>query len=139
VIFQIVSIAEDIEKYPHATLCLSTPLGRISPMSVRSTSTSGSLAIAVALLSTLPITASQAYTSEQQQLCTGDALRLCSSEIPDVDRITACMARQRAALSEGCRAVFRAEPASPATNVSYSGASKASGRAMQRAAPNAGD
>ena len=108
-------------------------------MSVRSASTSGSLAIAVALLSSLSITSSQAYTSDQQQLCTGDALRLCSSEIPDVGRITACMARQRSALSEGCRAVFRAEPASPATNVSYSGATKPQGRTMQRAAPNAGD
>jgi hypothetical protein len=105
-------------------------------MSVRSASTLGSLAIAVALLSTFPITAARAYTPEQQQLCTGDALRLCSSEIPDVDRITACMARQRAALSEGCRAVFRAEPASSATHVSYSGANRPSGRAMQRAAPS---
>lgn len=108
-------------------------------MSVRSVFGRGSLVIAVTLGSMMLATASQAYTSQQQQLCTGDALRLCSSEIPDVDRITACMARHRAALSEGCRAVFRAEPASPATNVSYSGASKATGRAMQRAAPNAGD
>jgi len=108
-------------------------------MSVRSASTSGSLAIAVALLATLSITSSHAYTSDQQQLCTGDALRLCSSDIPDVGRITACMARQRAALSPGCRAVFRAEPASPATNVSYSGATKPQARAMQRAAPSVGD
>ena len=60
-------------------------------------------AIAFAMLTT----ASQAYTPEQEQMCTGDAMRLCSSEIPDVDRVTACMIRQRAMLSDGCKAVFR--------------------------------
>jgi hypothetical protein len=51
--------------------------------------------------------ASYAFTQEdQQRLCTGDVFRLCSSEIPSVERITACMHRQRASLSEGCRRVF---------------------------------
>jgi hypothetical protein len=50
---------------------------------------------------------SQAFTEEDaRRLCTPDVLRLCSSEIPDVERITACMRRQRASLSEGCRSVF---------------------------------
>jgi hypothetical protein len=50
---------------------------------------------------------SRAFTQDdQRRLCTGDVFRLCSSEIPDVDRITACMHRQRASLSEGCRRVF---------------------------------
>jgi hypothetical protein len=57
-------------------------------------------------LAMLPAT-SRAFTQDdQRRLCTGDVLRLCSSEIPDVDRITACMHRQRASLSEGCRKVF---------------------------------
>ena len=74
-------------------------------------------AIAFAMLTT----ASQAYTPEQEQMCTGDAMRLCSSEIPDVDRITACMIRQRAMLSDGCKAVFQKEPpAAAATPVKYS-------------------
>jgi hypothetical protein len=42
-------------------------------------------------------TAAQAYTPEQEQMCTGDAMRLCSSEIPDVERVTACMVQKRAA------------------------------------------
>jgi hypothetical protein len=51
--------------------------------------------------------ASHAFTQEDaRQLCTPDVLRLCSAEIPDVERITACMRRQRANLSEGCRSVF---------------------------------
>ncbi len=32
--------------------------------------------------------------------------RLCSSEIPNIPRITACMIKARAQLSSGCRAVM---------------------------------
>ncbi len=39
-------------------------------------------------------------------MCTGDAFRLCSSEIPNIDRITTCMRKQRASLSTGCRTVM---------------------------------
>jgi len=54
--------------------------------------------------------ASYGYTDDQQQACTGDAFRLCSSDIPDVDRITACMIRNKSQLSPGCRVFFRAGP-----------------------------
>jgi hypothetical protein len=37
-------------------------------------------------------------------------MRLCSSEIPDVERVTACMAQKRAQLSDGCKAVFQYVP-----------------------------
>lgn len=60
-------------------------------------------------LSLLP-TSGQAYTDEEQQACQPDAFRLCSSEIPDVDRITACMVAKRAQLSPQCRRFFRSEP-----------------------------
>jgi hypothetical protein len=56
-------------------------------------------------VSMLP-TASHAYTPEQQQACTPDAFRLCNAEIPDVDRVTACMVRNKSQLSPGCRAFF---------------------------------
>ncbi len=60
-------------------------------------------------------TAAQAYTPEQQQACSGDAFRLCGSAIPDVDRVTVCMIRNRSALSPGCAAFFRpTEPVSGA-------------------------
>src|SRR5690242_16481534 len=59
----------------------------------------------------------RAFTQEdQRRLCTPDVWRLCSSEIPDVERITACMRRQRAHLSEGCRSVF-GKPAQSASAV----------------------
>ena len=63
------------------------------------------LAFAVSL-STLSATPGFAYTAEAQQMCTGDAFRLCSSEIPNIPKITACMMKHRADLSPGCRAVM---------------------------------
>jgi hypothetical protein len=50
---------------------------------------------------------SYAYTPEQQQACTPDAMRLCGEFVPDVDRITACMIRNKAQLSPQCRVFFR--------------------------------
>ena len=47
-----------------------------------------------------------AFSSEAQQMCTGDAFRLCGSEIPNISKITACMRAKRANLSVGCRAVM---------------------------------
>jgi hypothetical protein len=64
-------------------------------------------ALAVAAsFSSLSSTSSFAYTAEAQQMCTGDAFRLCSSEIPNIPKITACMIKHRADLSPGCRAVM---------------------------------
>lgn len=78
------------------------------------------LLVATALTFGMLTTVSLAHTPEQEQMCAGDAMRLCSSEIPDVDRITACMVRQRASLSDGCKAVFRKETPASTTAVSYS-------------------
>ena len=59
-----------------------------------------------ASVSTLSSTASFAFSAEAQQMCTGDAFRLCSSEIPNIPKITACMFKHRAELSAGCRTVM---------------------------------
>ena len=59
--------------------------------------------------SALATNASFAFSSEAQQQCTGDAFRLCGSEIPNVTKITACMIKQRASLSSGCRSVMDRE------------------------------
>ena len=45
-------------------------------------------------------------TPERQRACTPDVYRLCPGEIPNVRAITACLRRQKASLSEACRAVF---------------------------------
>ena len=63
------------------------------------------LAFAVSM-STLASTSSFAFSAEAQEMCTGDAMRLCGSEIPNVAKITACMMKQRASLSTGCRTVM---------------------------------
>ena len=52
------------------------------------------------------------YTMEQQQACMGDAFRLCSSEIPDISRTTACMVRRQTELSPGCRVYFHPQETS---------------------------
>jgi len=63
------------------------------------------LAFAVSL-SALSPTAGLAFSAEAQQMCNGDAFRLCSSEIPNIPKITACMYKHRADLSTGCRTVM---------------------------------
>jgi hypothetical protein len=62
-----------------------------------------------ASFSALSSSSSFAFSAEAQQMCTGDAFRLCSSEIPNIPRITACMIKQRSNLSSGCRAVMDRE------------------------------
>jgi len=65
--------------------------------------------LAVACLSavtTLLSRQSFAFSAEAQQMCTGDAFRLCSSEIPNIPAITACMVKHRTELSSGCRTVM---------------------------------
>ena len=68
------------------------------------------LMLATTLAASMWSSAGQAYTPEQEQACTGDAFRLCSAEIPDVARVTACMARNKSQLSPPCRAQFRPDP-----------------------------
>ena len=66
-----------------------------------------SIALAFAAsFSALSSTASFAFSSEAQAQCTGDAMRLCSDEIPNIPKITACMFKHRSELSAGCRSVM---------------------------------
>jgi hypothetical protein len=54
----------------------------------------------------MPAPAAAQGTPEQRQACQPDAMRLCSEFVPDVERITACMIKNRIRLSPACRAVF---------------------------------
>jgi len=69
------------------------------------------LMLATALSVSMWPAAGNAYTPEQQQACTGDAMRLCGAFVPDVDRITVCMIQNKSQLTPGCRAHFRSGPA----------------------------
>jgi hypothetical protein len=73
------------------------------------------LAFAVSL--SAASTSSFAFSAEAQQMCTGDAFRLCSSEIPNIPGITACMIKQRANLSAGCRTVMDRDMARQSSKV----------------------
>jgi len=45
-------------------------------------------------------------TPEQRAACSDDAQRVCGQYIPDVDRVTVCMKRNRRHLSAACRRVM---------------------------------
>jgi len=79
--------------------------GSIMTKSIRKAALVAALVVSFSTLST----SGHAFSPESQQMCTGDAFRLCSSEIPDIPRITACMIKNRASLSSGCRTVMDRE------------------------------
>jgi hypothetical protein len=60
--------------------------------------------LAAVTLSTL----GHAYTAEEQQACSGDAFRLCSAEIPNVDRVSVCMIRNKGPALVGLPSVLPA-------------------------------
>ncbi len=52
-------------------------------------------------------------TFEQQLACTPDVWRLCGDQIPDVNRIVACLRQNTPQLSGSCRAVFESNASTP--------------------------
>ena len=69
---------------------------------------SGTLAVQGAAL------AQHSGTMEQQMACTPDVFRLCGAQIPDENRIVACLRRNTSLLSVPCRAVFESNDSVPA-------------------------
>jgi hypothetical protein len=66
----------------------------------------GLILVLATSLSAFSSSQSFAFSAEAQQMCTSDAFRLCSSEIPNIPKITACMFKHRTELSSGCRTVM---------------------------------
>ncbi len=62
-------------------------------------------------------------TWEQQMACTPDVWRLCSDQIPDANRITACLRQNTPQLSHDCRAVFEFQCERPAAALTCAAAS----------------
>jgi hypothetical protein len=60
---------------------------------------------------------SYAFSAEARQMCQGDAFRLCSSDIPNIPAVTACMTRRKAELSSGCRAAVEKDFAAKSRKV----------------------
>jgi hypothetical protein len=52
-------------------------------------------------------------TLEQQMACTPDVFRLCGAQIPDENRIVACLRQNTVSLSGPCRAVFESNNSVP--------------------------
>ena len=65
-----------------------------------------SVAAAVAISLTSFAAHAAEATAEQRRACTPDAFRLCSSHIPNVEAITACMRANKSKLSAECKLVF---------------------------------
>jgi hypothetical protein len=79
----------------------------------RMSSFAGPATLALALTAALFAAAPAAAQSDgnpgspsQRRACTPDVYRLCAGEIPSAAKITACLRRKKAILSEPCRAVF---------------------------------
>lgn len=70
----------------------------------------GAAGLALALAVLVQPGSGFAYTQEEQQACTPDAMRLCGEFVPNVDAITACMIQKKAQLSPQCAAFFRRGP-----------------------------
>ena len=60
--------------------------------------------VLMAVLAPAPVAAQG--SPEQRAACEGDAMRLCGAHVPDIQKITSCMSRNRRNLSAACRAVF---------------------------------
>ena len=68
-----------------------------------------SLVLATACAAALPgagLADDNRGTLDQQIACTPDVWRLCSDQIPDVNRIVGCLRQNTPQLSAPCRAVF---------------------------------
>jgi hypothetical protein len=67
--------------------------------------TTGSVAVALTL-ATWSTSSFAIGTAEQRAACTPDVFRLCSSEIPNIPRIVACLKQQKPNLSKPCQSVM---------------------------------
>lgn len=81
-------------------------------------------AAVLAAMILLPAYAAAQGTPEQRAACTGDAFQFCGPEIPDPDKVGACLRKNIRLISADCRAQFNPrsararKPAAPATDIS---------------------
>ena len=62
--------------------------------------------IMVVAMPGLALASGPTLQDRQQAACYDDVMRLCSEEVPDVDRVTACMKSKRAQVSAPCAAFY---------------------------------
>ena len=61
------------------------------------------IAFMVMIMAPLPAIA---YTQEDADACTPDAMRLCQNAIPDASRVAQCLVQNKQQLSPACTNVF---------------------------------
>jgi type II secretory pathway component PulL len=61
------------------------------------------IAFIVTIMAPLPAIA---YTQEDADACTPDAMRLCQNAIPDASRVAQCLVQNKQQLSPACTSVF---------------------------------
>ena len=61
------------------------------------------IALFAAIIAPLP---APAYTQQDANACSGDAMRLCQAAIPDEARVAHCLAENKQQLSPACKIVF---------------------------------
>jgi hypothetical protein len=61
------------------------------------------IAFIITIMAPLPAVA---YTQDDANACTPDAMRLCWNAIPDASRVTQCLVQNKQQLSPACRNVF---------------------------------
>jgi hypothetical protein len=61
------------------------------------------MVLLVAIMAPLPAIA---YTQEDADACTPDAMRLCQNAIPNADRVAQCLLANKQQLSPACTSVF---------------------------------
>ncbi len=64
--------------------------------------------LAASLVALGAVTAAHAATQDDQaKACRGDAMHFCAADIPNREKITACMKQHLDELSPPCRAMFK--------------------------------
>jgi hypothetical protein len=61
------------------------------------------IVLLVAIVAPLPAIA---YTQQDAEACTPDAMRLCQNAIPDANRVAQCLIVNKQQLSPACTSVF---------------------------------
>lgn len=84
------------------------------------------VAMAIGTLAPLSGVCAEEYrgTFEQQMACTPDVWRLCFDQIPDANRITACLRQNTPQLSDSCRSVFESNDSTQQQSPSHGRAAR---------------
>ena len=90
----------------------TTALIRRLPRLLVATNLSVVLALGIVMSAGAAAVAEPGHTSDAEQACTSDVMRLCSEFIPDSGRIVACLKQKRFMVSAACTTALTPKTAS---------------------------